>query len=377
MTVLSSSSYISLAMAEQANIRKFRRKLLKWFAANKRSLPWQTGSRVNPYGIFISEIMLQQTRVDQALPYYQRWIKSVPNFETLACAPMQKLLKIWEGLGYYARVGHLKKAAQIIVQEYGGQIPSDYTKIRALPGVGDYTAAALASFIYDQPYLSIDGNVFRVLSRIFAKRVTFSRQSDRGRLSEAAVHLLDRNDPGTFNRALMRLGVLVCLPKNPKCPVCPVNFFCQAYHTDKVGSYPLPKKKFVRPHYQIAAGIIWKDGKILIAQRKPDGLLGGLWEFPGGKKRRGESIKAACRREIKEETGVSVQVGKLAQKIEHGYSHFSITLSIFQCFYINGKPQPLGCQRLKWVKPKELEKYPFPKANQRIVPDLAAGRLVP
>ncbi len=358
-------------------IRKFQRTLLTWYSVNKRSLPWQSGSKVNPYGVFISEIMLQQTRVDQALPYYERWIKSVPNFETLANAPMQKLLKLWEGLGYYARVRHLKKAAQIIVQSYNGQIPPDYAKIRALPGVGDYTATALASVIYGQPYLSIDGNVFRVLSRISTLPLTSSKQSDRRRLSEAAVHLLDRKDPGNFNRALMRLGGLVCLPKNPKCPVCPVNFFCKAYQTRKVASYPLPKRKLARPHYQIAAGIIWKDGKILIAQRKPDGLLGGLWEFPGGKKRRGESLKATCSREIREETGVSVRVGNLARAIEHGYSHFSITLSIFQCFYINGKPQPLGCQRLKWVGPKELEKYPFPKANQRIVPDLAAGRLVP
>lgn len=366
-------------MESDNRIKKFRRALLKWFAANRRRLPWQDGSsglnkKAQAYRIFISEIMLQQTRLDQALPYYERWIKNVPDFETLVKTPMQKLLKLWEGLGYYARVRHLKKAAQIIVRHYGGQIPPDYAKILALPGVGDYTAAALASFVHGLPYLSIDGNVFRVLSRILAESLSFSSQADRRKLSEAASYLLDRQNPGAFNRALMRLGALVCLPKSPKCQICPVSFFCKAYQNGSVEKYPLPKRKLERPHYQIVAGIIWKGGKVLIAQRKPDGLLGGLWEFPGGKKQPGESLKAACRREIKEETGVLVRVAKLAQIVEHGYSHFSITLSVFHCFYKNGTPQPLGCQKLKWVGPQDLGKYPFPKANQLIVPLLASGK---
>ncbi len=365
-----------------AEIRKFQKKLLDWYAQNRRRLPWQDGigrlsRKALAYRVFVSEIMLQQTRVDQALPYYLRWMESIPDFDVLARTPMQKLLKLWEGLGYYARVRHLKKAAQTIVEKHGGRIPADYDEIQALPGVGDYTAAALASFIHGQPRLSIDGNVFRALSRILAKSFTFSSQADRRKLSEAAFHLLDRANPGNFNRAMMRLGALVCLPKNPKCFACPVNFFCRAYQTRTTERYPRPKKKLARPHYQIAAGIIWKNGKILIAQRKPDGLLGGLWEFPGGKKRSGESLQAACRRELQEETGVTVRVGPLAQRIEHGYSHFSITLTIFQCKYQNGAPRPLGCQDLKWVRPKELAKYPFPKANQKIIPLLASGDLLP
>ncbi len=350
-----------------------------WFEKNRRTLPWQDGTgrltnKERNYRVFISEIMLQQTRLDQALPYYERWIKSIPSFEALAKAPMQKLLKLWEGLGYYARVRYLKRAAQIIVQKHGGRIPSDYGQIRALPGVGDYTAAALASFIHRQPYLAVDGNNFRVLSRILAMPGSFSNQAGRRKLAQAGSELLDPRRPGEFNRALMRLGVLICLPKNPQCGICPVRQFCKAYRTKRVARFPTPRRRINAPHYQIAAGIVWKEGKILIAQRKPNGLLGGLWEFPGGKRHSGEALKEACRREIREETGISVRVGRLAQKIRHGYSHFSITLSVFHCSYEKGIPQALGCQKVRWVRPKELHKYPFPRANQKVVPALASGK---
>jgi A/G-specific adenine glycosylase len=369
-------------MLTAAEIRQFRKKLLGWYAQNRRRLPWQDGvgrftRNAREYRVFVSEVMLQQTRVNQALPYYKKWVDKIPDFESLAKTPMQKLLKLWEGLGYYARVRHLKKAAQIITGKHNGRIPADFSEIRALPGVGDYTASALASFIHGQPRLSIDGNVFRVLSRLLAKPFVFSRGADRRELSVAAFPLLDQTSPGNFNRALMRLGVLVCLPKKPQCAVCPVGSFCRAYQSGTIGQYPLPKKKLERPHYPIAAGIVWKDGKILIAQRKSNGLLGGLWEFPGGKKKPRESLQTACRREIQEETGVTVRAGPLAQRIEHSYSHFSITLSIFHCQYRSGTPKPLGCQKIKWVKPKELVKYPFPKANQKVVPLLATGKLFP
>jgi A/G-specific adenine glycosylase len=362
--------------------KKFRRALLAWFEKNSRQLPWQDGvghltKKRRDYRVFISEIMLQQTRLDQALPYYECWVRSVPSFEALARAPMQKLLKLWEGLGYYARVRYLKKAAGIIVRQHGGRIPSDYAQIRALPGVGDYTAAALASFINRQPHLAIDGNNFRVLSRVLALPLNFSKQADRKNLTAAAFGLLDPERPGEFNRALMRVGALVCFPKNPKCGVCPVRQFCEAYRSRQVERFPSPRRKLKAPHYQVAAGIVWKEGKILIAQRKPDGLLGGLWEFPGGKRKSRESLRETCRREILEETGVAVRVGRLAQRIRHGYSHFSITLSVFHCFYEKGTPQALGCRRIKWVRPRELDKYPFPKANQKIVPFLASGKLSP
>ncbi|HEU4436266.1 MAG TPA: A/G-specific adenine glycosylase [candidate division Zixibacteria bacterium] len=369
-------------MVSISEAKKFRRALLAWFEKNRRPLPWQNGvdhltQKKQEYRVFISEIMLQQTRLDQALPYYERWMKEIPSFEVLAKAPMQKLLKLWEGLGYYARVRYLKRAAQILVKKHGGRVPSDHGQIRALPGVGDYTSAALASFIHQKPYLAIDGNNFRVLSRVLAMPGSFSNPGDRKRLAEAAFPLLDRKQPGIFNRALMRVGVLVCLPKNPKCSLCPVRPFCTAYASKQVGRYPSPRRRLKAPHYEIAAGIVWKDGKILIAQRKPDGLLGGLWEFPGGKRKTGETLAKACRREVREETGVSVRVGALAQKIHHSYSHFSITLSIFHCFYKKGTPQALGCQKVRWVRPKELERYPFPKANLKIVPLLASGKLRP
>ncbi len=369
-------------MAPVLDAKKFRQALLGWFKKNRRTLPWQDGighlaQRKRDYRVFISEIMLQQTRLDQALPYYERWIKNVPSFEALAHAPLQKLLKLWEGLGYYARVRYLKEAARIIVCEHNGQIPSDYSKIRALPGVGEYTAAALASFIHRQPYLAVDGNNFRVLSRVLAMPGSVSNQTDRKKLSEAAFGFLDPQRPGEFNRALMRLGVLVCLPRNPKCAICPVRQFCKAYKSRRVEQFPSPRRKINAPHYQIAAGVVWKDGKILITQRKPDGLLGGLWEFPGGKRKLGETLLQTCRREVREETGVTVRVGSLAQKIRHGYSHFSITLSVFHCYYEKGIPRALGCQKIKWVHPGQLAQYPFPKANQKIVPLLASGKLRP
>ncbi len=339
--------------------------LLAWYQTHHRDLPWRR--TCNPYGIWISEVMLQQTQVETVIPYYLRFLQKFPNISALAAADLSAVLKAWEGLGYYARARNLHRAAEIIRENHQGSLPRDYNSLRKIPGVGDYTAAAIASLAFGQVVPVLDGNARRVFSRWIALQEYPSSPSGQSKLRRTAEEFLAQDEPGLWNQAVMELGALVCVPRWPHCLNCPVSDFCQAKKEGLEGGIPLRKKRAPLPHYQVTAALIKQRGKILITRRPEKGLLGGLWEFPGGKQEAGETLEECLRRELAEELDVEVAVGLKFCAVNHAYTHFRITLHVFHCRLIARKPKALGCTDWKWVAEQELEQYAFPRADRHVI----------
>jgi A/G-specific adenine glycosylase len=349
---------------------RLRQSLLRWYARTKRPLPWRQTD--DPYRILVVEYMSQQTQIDRVLKYYDRFLKQFPNVQALARASTQRLLKAWEGMGYYARARNLRAAARKIVRQFGGQVPTEYEDLLTLPGCGPYTAAAVASIAFNKPVPVLDGNVIRVLCRLFGIGDDPRQRATKQRLREQAQELIPASHGREFNEGLMELGALICTPQSPRCDVCCWNFACEARKLPSPTVLPVKAQKPALPHYEIAIGVVWKDGKVLIAQRENKGLLGGLWEFPGGKRESNESLPRCCAREIEEEVGVKVRVGRKLTTVDHAYSHFRVTLHVFHCQYVSGEAKPVACQQVRWVALRQLKRYPFPAANKAIIAKLVA-----
>jgi len=339
--------------------------LFRWFAANARDLPWRRTA--DPYAVWISEIMLQQTRVQAVVPYYERFLQRLPTVERLARAPLDTVLKLWEGLGYYSRARNLHAAAQEIVGRFGGHLPQTKEELLTLPGIGRYTAGAIASIAFGRREPLVDGNVTRVLCRIYRIRGNPKDRKVQKTIWSVADELLPLHKVGQFNQALMELGAEICAPRHPRCNACPVNHVCEARLHNEQGRLPTRVAKKRLPSYIVAVGVIYTDGRILIDKRKPEGLLGGLWEFPGGKKRPGESLEAALRREVREELAINVRVERPLAVVDHTYSHFRVRIHAFECTYISGEPRCITCADFKWVRPRDLGRYAFPAANNKII----------
>ncbi len=333
-------------------------RLLAWYRKGARDLPWRRTR--DPYSIWVSEVMLQQTQIATVIPYYRRWLKRFPTVRALARAPMDDVLKAWEGLGYYARARNLHKAARLLKK-----LPRTAEEWRAVTGVGAYTAAAIASIAHGERVAVFDGNVRRVLSRFEARDVT-----------EAPP---PRGKPGDWNQALMELGQRVCTPRAPRCGECPIRSDCKARASGEPERWPLKKAKKEVPHKEVAVGVIWKGGRFYVQRRAEEGLLGGLWEFPGGKREKGETFEQCLRREIREETGFRVDAGPFLVTVRHRYSHFSVELHTYHCFWRRGKAADPSSARAsegkRWVTPDEAGALAMPTANRRILDALrAAGR---
>jgi len=352
----------------QTRHRLIRRRLLQWFDGHARDLPWRNTG--DPYAIWISEIMLQQTRGETVKPYYLRFLKRFPTVEKLARARIDTVLKHWEGLGYYTRARNLHRAAREIVTRYEGHLPTTRDELVTLPGIGSYTAGAIASIAFDRREPVVDGNVTRVLCRLFRVRTDPKRADVHKQLWSLAAELLPRVRPGDHNQALMELGSEICLPRNPRCNECPLVRTCEARRRGEETALPVKRPKKELPTITVAIGVIYKDGRILIDKRKPDGLLGGLWEFPGGKQEAGESLRDALHREVREELGIRIEVAHSLMVIRHAYSHFRVRLHVFECTFLSGKPRCRSCTAFKWVRPNELGRYAFPAANSRIIKSL-------
>ena len=350
----------------EPQLRAFRSSLLIWFKKNRRSLPWR--SNRTPYRVWISELMLQQTRVDQVEAYYRRFMKRFPSLKQLAAASEQDVLKMWEGLGYYARARNMLRAARIIVTERGGRFPRTYDEIIKLPGIGPYTAAAIGSLAFDLDVAVVDGNVFRVLSRVFAERGDITTSSVKRKMEIRAQTLLPIGKAALFNEAMMELGALVCLPRNPTCGTCPLKRICQAYELDQQEVFPVKKAKAPVPHLVVGAAVtVDSRGRILIAQRKSKGMLGGLWEFPGGKKESNESMQDCIVRELKEELSVETNVGDRILVVRHAYSHFTIELHVHWARIAKGRPKVIDCADFTWVTRDTMRDYPFSRADLHVV----------
>jgi A/G-specific adenine glycosylase len=322
--------------------------------------------------------MLQQTRVDQATPYYERFLERFPTVHDLAGASQDDVLHAWEGLGYYSRARNLHKAAQHIVAEPTVGFPSTESDFRALPGVGPYTTAAVLSIAFDVPLAVLDGNVARVLTRVFAIDQDVKAGKTRKYLQTLADELLNPACPGDYNQAVMELGATVCTPQSPACPKCPLQSGCMAYAGGNPTDYPKTTPKKPIPHYNIAVGLVFDDqDRLLINKRPDDVLLGGLWEFPGGKQEPGESLEETCQRELEEELGIEVTVGALFDRVDHAYSHFKITMHAFICRIRSGTPSTRNGMPLVWVPLDRLGQYAFPRANRRILGHLLQRRRNP
>lgn len=341
------------------------KRLLNWYGQNKRALPWRESE--DPYIVWVSEIMLQQTRVETVIPYFQRWMKRFPTIAELAQASEQDVLVIWEGLGYYRRARNLHRAAQIVLTEYDGKLPANVDLLRKLPGIGEYTAAAIASIAYGLDEAAIDGNIRRVLSRLYDVMDPIGTPDTERQLRSLAESLLPAGFAGDFNQALMDLGASICTSRNPRCAECPLHDFCQAYALDVVEDRPVINTRPKVPHYKVTAAVIQRDEKVLIAQRPFDGLLGGLWEFPGGKLLPGEDLVSCLKREIREELDVDIRVGGSMGVYQHAYTHFRITLHAFACELNNGdEPSTKQVRDICWINPKALQDYPMGKIDRKI-----------
>lgn len=351
---------------KKENILEVQSSLIQWYSKHQRKLPWRKSD--DPYRIWVSEVMLQQTQVNTVIPYYETFTEKFPAIEDLAKSDLEKVLKAWEGLGYYARARNLHKASKVVIKDFNGKISDEWETFKRLPGVGEYIASAVLSIAFNKPYAVVDGNVKRVLSRLFSIDQPVNKASSDKLFKTNATCLLDRTQPGTFNQAMMELGAIVCKPGNPQCDICPIQPFCQAYQKDKVDEYPKRIQRKPVPVYHIATGIIRKNGKMLVTRRKPEGLLGGLWEFPGGKLKKKESPEKACIREILEETGLIVEIDSHLTSIKHAYSHFKIRMDVFYCRYVSGKVNLNGPDTFRWIKLEDINNYAFPKANLKFIP---------
>ncbi|MGG6297378.1 A/G-specific adenine glycosylase [Leptolyngbya sp. AN02str] len=345
-------------------VAELRDRLLQWYAKQGRDLPWRRNQ--NPYHIWISEIMLQQTQVKTVIPYYERWLQAFPTVEALAAASQEQVLKQWEGLGYYARARNLHKAAQAIAHQHNGQFPTQFEAAIALPGIGRTTAGGILSAAFNQPVPILDGNVKRVLARLTALQKPPNRSLEW--LWQCSTTLLDPVHSRDFNQALMDLGATLCTPRHPNCGHCPWSAHCRAYALTMQNDLPVSETRSPIPHKVIGVAVIWNDSQqILIDRRRQEGLLGGLWEFPGGKVEPNETIEHCIRREIQEELGIEIEVGDRLTVVDHTYSHFRVTLNVHHCHHVSGIPQPLECDEVRWVTLNELDQYPFPKANIHII----------
>ncbi len=352
----------------ETTINQFQSSLLAWYAAHRRDLPWRKTR--DPYAIWVSEVMLQQTQADVVTSYYLRFIRRFPTVNELAEAEPGEVMKMWEGLGYYGRARHLHNAAKEVANRFGGHVPCDATLFRSLPGVGAYTAGAVLSIACGLPVPAVDGNVMRVLSRVFHVTENVQQVRTKKHLTDLAESLLPLEQPGDFNQALMELGALVCIPRNPLCQDCPLTVLCEAKKLGIQNALPVRSPRKPVPHYDVTAGVIWRDDTFLITLRPPRGLLGGLWEFPGGKCEPDEDLTHCIVREIQEELAIQVAVNSAIISVDHAYTHFKITLHAFHCRFLGGNIRPIACDDYRWITASELDAFAFPSADRKIIDHL-------
>ena len=336
----------------------FTHRLLAWYRRNARTLPWR--GHPDPYAVWISEIMLQQTRVETVIPYFQRWMDRFPTIRALAGSSEQNVLKLWEGLGYYSRARNLHKAAKILVEKYDGKLPRDLDVLRGLPGIGRYTVGAIASMAFGLDEPTLDGNIRRVLARVFNISLPANSSAGQKSLWDLAARYLPRHRAGDYNQALMDLGATICLPKNPCCLICPLMELCEARLKGIQDQRPVLKPKKKTPHYILAAAVVVKNGCVLLAKRPSKGLLGGMWEFPNGRVD-GDPAKELSK-VLKAGYSLKVHGREALGVVHHAYSHFKVTVHPFRCQLVS-MSKSAG---LKWVKLKDLEGFPMGKVDRQI-----------
>ena len=347
--------------------RKIQTKLLRWYEKKGRDLPWRKTR--DPYAIWISEIMLQQTQVATVIPYYQKFLKSFPTVHRLAKSDLSKVLKTWEGLGYYSRARNLHRASKIILNHFKGKIPENLRDLLSLPGIGKYTAGAILSIAYNKEAPILDGNVKRVLSRLFAISDNVGAGRAEDRLWKISESLIPKGRSNSFNQAIMDLGAMICTPKDPLCHRCPLHRHCRAKASGNPERYPSRVVKKRIPHIEALSGAILNNGKVFLNQRPPTGLLGGLWEFPNWKTEEKRRVRSRLRNYIKKELGMNIEVKESIGAFKQTYSHFKLTLCVFKCEAIDGRGKG------KWVAVRNLHLLPMSRIHRRIADSISDRRL--
>lgn len=347
-------------------VLKFQKDLIGWFKGNQRKLPWREDQ--DPYKVWVSEIMLQQTRVETVIPYFNRFIDKFPTVKALAEAEEGDVLKAWEGLGYYSRARNLQAAVREVHEKYNGQVPNSKAEISKLKGVGPYTSGAILSIAYQNPEPAVDGNVMRVILRIFASFDDISKQTTRKKIEAIISKLISGSDPSSFNQGLMELGALICTPTSPTCSLCPVQSHCQAFLQSIQGQLPVKAKKAKPKQKKLACAFIKnQDNQVLIHQRPSTGLLANLWEFP--------NLEITTEMPVEEQLSefllisfhFHTYVGEEIFRVKHVFSHLKWDVTIFSVELLSLEEMPMTNERLKWVSADEIKIYPFPVSHQKII----------
>jgi len=357
-------------------MKEIQQNLLNWFHKNARDLPWR--KTYSSYHVWISEIMLQQTQMDRVVDYFIKWIKRFPDIESITRANEEEVLKLWEGLGYYTRAGNIIRTANILIEQYNGELPSDYKLLLKLPGIGKYTAGAIMSIAFNKEYAIIDANIERVFARLFNLAKPVKDKKTHAFIWKKTKKLIPRGRAREFNQALMELGALVCIPRNPRCKVCPVRDFCRSLVKDVVDKRPVIAKPSQTVFIEMATGILTYKGKVLIQKRKPKGVWANLWEFPGGRLEPGETPEMALVREYAEETELQIGKVKRITTVQHSYTIYRVTLHCYFCSLMDGRFEPVlhAAQEYRLVNPAELCNYAFPAGHRKLIDHLKNSGLL-
>ncbi len=336
-----------------------------WYHAHRRQLPWR--EEPSPYRVWVSEIMLQQTQVATVIPYFDRFLHRFPSVEALASAEESDVLAVWSGLGYYRRARLLHRGARMVMETLKGRIPHTAEALKALPGIGPYTAGAIASIAFGEAVPLVDGNVNRVLSRLTADPTPIDTAAGQHAMWDLATRLLDREDPSAHNQAMMELGALVCTPKNPTCGRCPWTAHCRAYATGQVQAYPQKRGRVKVKRLSGVCGIARRpDGALLLARRPADALLGGTWEFPAGEVAPTQTSPCALVTSWRERLGLSPQVTKMRGQIQHVFTHRRLTLEVFDVT-VGDHSLPLSFYTdARWVKPENWGELPISRLTEKV-----------
>ena len=352
-----------------AERRRLRAALLRWYRRVKRDLPWRRLR--DPYAIWLSEIMLQQTRVETVIPYFERFLAEFPNVTTLAAAPLDAVLKRWEGLGYYSRARNLHRAAQRVVSDFGGEIPRHAEDLGRLPGIGPYTRGAIASIAFGLPHAALDGNIKRVLSRLLNFAEPIDTAAGVARLWRAAAELVNPRQAGDHNQSLMELGATVCLPVNPRCATCPLRADCRAAAAGTARGLPVKSPRARVPTVHAACVAVWRGRRVLLLQRPPTGLLGGLWTLPGSEFESAadaQRVAAALRAEF----GLAVDELRKLGRIDHVFTHRRLRLDVYAGVTIGGRLKRGRHTRSAWALPAAWRRYAFASVDQKALALVAA-----